>query len=313
MLLAVRYGAIERPPQLTTACTLAAGKLDRLDGRVRLFDVFTAPATGKATALLVLRDGLTGVFNHHHDAPQKTCSYTEEANVNRLVNIFLQSSLSLVGSGPPAPFELGVHRFGEQLSAWAAGLEPLHQQLVSLWLQSCRALRRGQIVTLRAARWRRAQSGTIPDAEARGGISHIRAGLGVRKLVTEARFRRPVSNSDIMRVATGSARMNFPCSRAQRWPAVFFCKLEQRPLRRISDRALCAGSPGWCTLVDDDALHHMHQSEKKRRFSVALNHARGCAVNDLHRRSAGELCPPLQSMNTARHHGWISRRRRQLP
>jgi hypothetical protein len=44
-LLAVRYGAIEKPP-------LAAGKLDCLDGRVRLLDVFTAPATGKATVLL---------------------------------------------------------------------------------------------------------------------------------------------------------------------------------------------------------------------------------------------------------------------
>jgi hypothetical protein len=99
MLLAVRYGAIEKPPQLTTACTLAAGKLDRLDGRVRLFDVFTAPATGKATALLVLRDGLTGVFNHHHDAPQKTCSYTEEANVNRLVNCS-RRSLWLVPARP---------------------------------------------------------------------------------------------------------------------------------------------------------------------------------------------------------------------
>jgi hypothetical protein len=51
-LLAVRYGAIQKPAQLTTVCTLAAGKLDRLDGRVRLLDVFTAPATGKATALL---------------------------------------------------------------------------------------------------------------------------------------------------------------------------------------------------------------------------------------------------------------------
>jgi hypothetical protein len=51
-LLAVRCGAIEKPAQLTTVCTLAAGKLDRLDGRVRLLDVFTAPATGKATALL---------------------------------------------------------------------------------------------------------------------------------------------------------------------------------------------------------------------------------------------------------------------
>jgi hypothetical protein len=51
-LLAVRYGAIEKPPQLTTVCTLAAGKLDRRDGRVRLLDVFTAPATEKATALL---------------------------------------------------------------------------------------------------------------------------------------------------------------------------------------------------------------------------------------------------------------------
>jgi hypothetical protein len=44
-LLAVRYGASEKPP-------LAAGQLDRLDGRVRLLDVFIAPATGKATALL---------------------------------------------------------------------------------------------------------------------------------------------------------------------------------------------------------------------------------------------------------------------
>jgi hypothetical protein len=41
----------------------------------------------------ILRDGLTDVFNHHHDAPQKTCSYTEEANANRLVSIFLRSSL----------------------------------------------------------------------------------------------------------------------------------------------------------------------------------------------------------------------------
>jgi hypothetical protein len=32
----------------------------------------------------------------------------------------------------------------------------------------------------------------------RGGISHIRAGLGVRKLATEAGFRRPVSNGDIL-------------------------------------------------------------------------------------------------------------------
>ena len=41
--------------------------------------------------------------------------------------------------------------------------------------------------------------------------------------------------------------------------------------------------------------------------------AGGCAVNDLNSRSAEGQCPPLQSTNTARHHGWTSRRRRQLP
>jgi hypothetical protein len=48
---------------------------------------------GKRQLCWILRDGLADVFNHHHDAPQKTCSYTEEANANRLVSIFLQSSL----------------------------------------------------------------------------------------------------------------------------------------------------------------------------------------------------------------------------
>jgi hypothetical protein len=106
-LLAVRYGPIEKPARLTTACTLAAGKLDRRDGRVRLLDVFTAPAIAKRQLYWVLRDGLTGVFNHRHDAPQKTCSYTEEANANRLVNFFC-SRRSLGGSGPPASLELGA-------------------------------------------------------------------------------------------------------------------------------------------------------------------------------------------------------------
>jgi hypothetical protein len=46
---------------------------------------------GKRQLGRILRDGLAGVFNHH-DAPQRTCSYTEEANANRLVSI-LQSSL----------------------------------------------------------------------------------------------------------------------------------------------------------------------------------------------------------------------------
>ena len=56
---------------------------------------------GKRQLCWVLRDGLTGVFNHHHDAPRKTCSYTEEANANRLVNIFC-SRRSLTPASPPA-------------------------------------------------------------------------------------------------------------------------------------------------------------------------------------------------------------------
>jgi hypothetical protein len=60
---------------------------DHLDGRVRLLDVFTAPATGKATALLGIRDGRAGVFGHHHGAPQKTRASTEGTNANQLVDI----------------------------------------------------------------------------------------------------------------------------------------------------------------------------------------------------------------------------------
>jgi hypothetical protein len=39
---------------------------------------------------------------------------------------------------------------------------------------------------------------TSREMPPRGGISHIRAGLGVRKLAAEAGFRRPVSNGDIL-------------------------------------------------------------------------------------------------------------------
>jgi DNA-binding transcriptional LysR family regulator len=38
--------------------------------------------------------------NHHHDAPQKTCSSTEETNANQLVNIFAVVALGGWGYMP---------------------------------------------------------------------------------------------------------------------------------------------------------------------------------------------------------------------
>ena len=66
-LLAVRYGAIEKPTQLTTVCTLAAGKLDRLDGRGNYWMFSPRRPQGKRQLCWVHREGSTGVFNHARD------------------------------------------------------------------------------------------------------------------------------------------------------------------------------------------------------------------------------------------------------
>jgi hypothetical protein len=57
---------------------------------------------------------------------------------------------------------------------------------------------------------------TSREIPPRGGISHVRAGLGVRKLATEAGFRRPVSIGDILVSLFWSAAWKCPSSVAFR-------------------------------------------------------------------------------------------------
>jgi hypothetical protein len=54
----------------------------------------------------------------------------------------IDADLRALISGPPAPFELGVHRFGERLSAWGGRSRTSATGIVPDWARRYRAARR---------------------------------------------------------------------------------------------------------------------------------------------------------------------------